>query len=82
MFAGHYGVGTGAKAADRWVPLWVLLVAVQVLDIVWAVLILADVEKARVAPGITDASDFDFTYYPYSHSLEAALGWSLLAGGP
>ncbi|MCL4515505.1 MAG: hypothetical protein M1379_07985 [Firmicutes bacterium] len=28
-----------------------------------------------VAPGITAASPFDFTYYPYSHGLFASLLW-------
>jgi hypothetical protein len=79
MFAGHYGVGYGGKEADRWVPLWVLFIAVQFLDVVWTILVLANVEKATIVPGLTDASDFQFTYYPYSHSLTAAIGWSVLA---
>jgi hypothetical protein len=79
VFAGHYGVGYGGKEAGRRVPLWVLFIAVQFLDVVWSILILANVEKARVVPGLTDANDFQFTYYPYSHSLSAAIGWAVLA---
>ena len=81
MFAGHCGVGTGAKAGERMVPLWALVLAVQWLDVVWATLVLLDVERVKVVPGLVDASDFDFTRYPWSHSLTAALGWSALAYG-
>jgi hypothetical protein len=33
MFVGHYGVSFAAKSVDRRVPLWVLFVAVQLLDV-------------------------------------------------
>src|SRR3954467_12501108 len=79
MFAGHYGAGLGAKAAERRVPLCVLLLAVQLLDVAWAFLVLLDVERAKVVPGLLDASDYRFEYYPWSHSLTAAVGWSVLA---
>jgi len=39
MFIGHYAPGFGAQAAKRQVPLWVLFVAVQWLDFVWATLV-------------------------------------------
>ena len=38
MFAGRHGAGLGAKAAEVCVPLWVLFLAVQWLDVVWSVL--------------------------------------------
>ena len=40
MFMGHYGVSFAAKPAHRRLPLWLLFVAVQWLDIWWAVLVL------------------------------------------
>ena len=40
MFVGHYGVSFAAKKADDSVPLWVLFLAVQLLDVVWAPLVL------------------------------------------
>jgi small-conductance mechanosensitive channel len=49
MFAGHYGAGLGAKAADARVPLWVLFLAVQRLDVVWSILVRANAFR-RVAP--------------------------------
>jgi hypothetical protein len=33
MFIGHYGVGFAAKRIDPSIPLWVLFVAVQLLDV-------------------------------------------------
>ena len=79
MFAGHYAAGIAAKAAGRTVPLWVLFVAVQFLDIVWGLLVLAGVEELRVEPGLLDASDLDLHYMPWSHGLLSALAWSALA---
>ena len=49
MFAGHYGAGLGAKAADARVALWVLFLAVQWVDVVWSILVLANAFR-RVAP--------------------------------
>jgi hypothetical protein len=35
MFVGHYGVSFAIKRGDKTIPLWVLFVAVQLLD-VWS----------------------------------------------
>ena len=37
MFIGHYGPAFGAKAAQQAIPLWVLFVAVQWLDVWWSI---------------------------------------------
>jgi hypothetical protein len=80
MFVGHYGVSFAAKGVDRTIPLWVLFLAVQLLDILWAPLILLGIEKVRIAPGITASNPLDLYYMPYTHSLVAALFWSCVAG--
>jgi hypothetical protein len=80
MFIGHYGPGFAAKAAVRAVPLWVLFVAVQFLDFVWAALVLLGVEKVRIVPGFTEGSPLDLYYMPYTHGLAGALVLSLLLG--
>lgn len=80
MFIGHYGVSFGGSAADRSIRLWVLFVAVQLLDIVWGVLVLLGVEDVRIVPGITATNPLDLYYMPYSHSLAAAILWSVAAG--
>ena len=79
MFVGHYAVSFYLKAREPKVPLWVLLLAVQLIDVIWALLVLAGIEHLAMVPGITRASPLDLVYVPYTHSLVAALGWSLLA---
>ncbi|HEX5031867.1 MAG TPA: hypothetical protein VFX78_10490 [Candidatus Eisenbacteria bacterium] len=79
MFVGHYGVSFAAKKADPSVPLWVLFLAVQLLDVLWAPFVLLGIEKVRIVPGITATNPLDLYYMPYTHSLVAALAWSLIA---
>lgn len=76
MFVGHYGVSFAARRSAASVPLWVLFVAVQLLDVAWAPLVLLGVEKVRIVPGITASNPLDLYYMPYTHSLMAALLWS------
>jgi hypothetical protein len=78
MFVGHYGVSFAAKRADHTIPLWVLFIAVQLLDVLWAPLVLLGIEKVRIVPGITASNPLDLYYMPYTHSLVAAIGWSLV----
>ena len=79
MFVGHYGVSFAAKTLDRAMPLWLLFLAVQWLDVMWAPLVLLGVEKVRIVPGITASNPLDLYYMPYTHSLVAALLWSAAA---
>jgi len=78
MFIGHYGVSFAAKAAEKRLPLWLLFVAVQWLDVVWSGLVMLNVEKLRIVPGFTEATSFDLYYMPYTHGLIGAL--ALAAG--
>ena len=79
MFVGHYGVSFAAKKGDASVPLWVLFVAVQLLDFAWAPLVLLGVEKVRIVPGFTRTNALDLYSMPYTHSLVAAVLWSAAA---
>ena len=79
MFVGHYSVAFAIKSDENRIPLWVLFVAVQFLDYIWATLVLLGIEKLRVIKGFTAGSMLDSYYHPYSHSLVAALVWSVLA---
>jgi len=79
MFVGHYSVAFAVKSEQNKIPLWVLFVAVQLLDFIWAPLVLLGIEKMRIAPGITAANPLDLYYMPYTHSLIGALVWSALA---
>ena len=77
MFVGHYGPSFAIRAARPEIPLWLLFIAVQLVDIVWAVLVLGGIEKLHIVPGITAANPLDLVYMPYTHSLAAALLWSV-----
>jgi len=79
MFVGHYGVSFAAKKAEPAIPLWVLFIAVQLLDVLWAPFVLLGIEKVRIVPGITASNPLDLYYMPYTHSLLAAIGWSVVA---
>jgi len=76
MFVGHYGVAFAVKSERNQIPLWVLFVAVQLLDFLWAPCVLLGIEKVRMVPGITATNSLDLYYMPYTHSLVGALIWS------
>src|SRR5216117_3942549 len=79
MFVGHYSVAFAAKSEKNRIPLWVLFVAVQFLDYIWATLVLLGIEKLRVIKGFTAGSMLDSYFHPYSHSLITAMAWSGVA---
>src|SRR6266403_1049944 len=79
MFVGHYSVAFAVRTEQNKIPLWVLFVAVQFLDYIWATLVLLGIEKLRVIKGFTAGSMLDSYFHPYSHSLIAALVWSVIA---
>jgi hypothetical protein len=79
MFVGHYGVAFAVKTERNKIPLWVLFVAVQLLDFLWAPFVLLGIEKVRFVPGITATNALDLYYMPYTHSLLGALFWSAVA---
>ena len=79
MFVGHYSVSFLAKSVEKTIPLWLLFIAVQFMDVLWAIFIMTGVEKVRIVPGFTRSNDIDLYYMPYTHSLVGALGWSVIA---
>src|SRR5438876_5229411 len=79
MFVGHYSVAFAVKDERNKIPLWILFVAVQLLDFLWAPFVLLGIEKVRIVPGITATSPLDLYYMPYTHSLIGALVWSTAA---
>ena len=75
MFAGHYGVSFLLKKIEPRLPLWSLFLAVQFLDVLWAVFVLLGIEHYRIVPGITASLPLDLYYIPYTPSLVAAVAW-------
>lgn len=81
MFVGHYSVSFATKRLEPKLPLWILFLAVQLLDVIWAPFVLLGIEKVRIVPGITRSNPLDLYYMPFTHSLVAALLWSIGAAG-
>jgi hypothetical protein len=79
MFVGHYSVAFAARSEKNKIPLWILFIAVQFLDHIWATLVLLGIEKLRVIKGFTAGSMLDSYFHPYSHSLIAGIIWSSVA---
>lgn len=79
MFVGHYGPSFAIKSIQPAIRLWVLFIAVQLLDVGWSVLVFLGIEKVRIVPGITASNPFDLYYMPFTHSLVAAFVWAIAA---
>jgi hypothetical protein len=79
VFTGHYSFSFASKRAESRIPLWLLFLAVQWIDVMWSIFVLLGIEKARIVPGITVSNALDLYYMPYTHSLLGALCWSVLA---
>ena len=78
MFIGHYGISLAGKKPAPRLSLGILFLAVQLLDILFALFVLLGIEKIRIVPGFTAYNPYDLYWMPYSHSLLAALIWSVL----
>ena len=78
MFIGHYAAAFAAKAAAPRAPLWTLMGAAQLLDIAFSGFLVAGLERFSVDPSLP-GNQAVLEHMPWSHSLPAALGWSVLA---
>ncbi|PIB93898.1 hypothetical protein [Caulobacter sp. FWC2] len=79
MFVGHYAAALAARAAEPRAPLWTYVLGCQAIDIAWSGLILAGVERASVDPSLP-GSALVLSHMPYTHSLPAAVLWSIAVG--
>ncbi len=79
MFLGHIGAGLAAKRLAPRTSTAVLLGAPLLLDLLWPIFLLLDVERVAIDPGNTAVTPLAFEHYPFTHSLLATLGWSVLA---
>ncbi|HJU65015.1 MAG TPA: metal-dependent hydrolase [Gemmatimonadaceae bacterium] len=78
MFLGHFGAALAGKYPAPRVSLGWLFAAGQLPDLVWPLLVLAGLERVRIAPGDTAFTPLAFEHYPWSHSLLAVLVWAAL----
>jgi hypothetical protein len=80
MFIGHLGIALAAKRVAPTVSTGVAVAAATGIDLVWPLFVLAGLERVEIDPGNTALTPLNFVQYPYTHSLLAVLGWSVLAG--
>jgi hypothetical protein len=80
VFIGHYALGLATKRLEPRMPLWVLLAAPQVLDLLWPIFVLVGIEQVEVAPGDTAFTPLRFVSYPWSHSLVMSIVWGVALG--
>jgi hypothetical protein len=80
VFVGHFALGFAAKGAAPAVSLGAIFAAVQFADLLWPNLLLLGYERVEIAPGDTVVTPLRFVWYPYSHSLVAAVMWAILVG--
>jgi membrane-bound metal-dependent hydrolase YbcI (DUF457 family) len=78
MFIGHYAVGFVLKKKANNIPLWLLFVSVQLVDILAFLLVLLGIEKISYNPSKNPFLRTIIEYVPYSHSLLANALLSLL----
>ena len=79
MFVGHYCAAFVAKRVEPRLPLWTLLLAVQLVDVFWGLFILLGIERASLDPGLP-GNPLVLSFMPYTHSLPATLLWAVTAG--
>ena len=83
MFIGHWAPAFAAVALSTDRPrLGTYFIAGQLVDWAFFPLFTAGIERARIVPGLTAMSSFDFYHMPYTHSLIGtaafAVGFGLL----
>jgi hypothetical protein len=78
MFVGHYSASFLGKAAAPRVPLWVFILAAQLVDVAWAIFILTGIERFHLDPTLP-SNPLVLEHMPYTHSLVATLAWAALA---
>jgi LexA-binding, inner membrane-associated putative hydrolase len=81
MLLGHYAVALAAKSYAPRASLGTLVLAAQLPDLIWPVLILLGWEHVAIVPGLMAASPFDFVHYPISHSLLTVALWAVVLSG-
>jgi membrane-bound metal-dependent hydrolase YbcI (DUF457 family) len=78
VYAGHFAVGLALKAREPKAPLWGILLGVGLLDLLFAVLVLAGVEEATITSGVPPGYSLDFI--DWSHSLLTSAVWAGVFG--
>ena len=81
MFVGHLAVGFASKRLAPATSLVWFVVAANLVDLIWPLLLLAGIEQARVVPGATAFTPLVFDSYPWTHSLLMGAVWAAALAG-
>ncbi|MFC1787310.1 hypothetical protein ACFLY8_04700 [Halobacteriota archaeon] len=73
MFIGHYAVGFLLKKRFKEIPLWLLFIAVQFVDILTFILVLLGIERISYNPTSNPFLRTLLEYVPFTHSLSSSL---------
>ncbi len=76
MFVGHYAATLAAKGAEPRAPLWTYALAAQLIDIGWSGLVMTGAERVSFDHSLP-GSPLVLEHMPWTHSLPAALLWSV-----
>src|SRR5262245_34853334 len=77
MLVGHLGAGLAAKAVEPRLGLGTLFAAAMLLDaLLWAMVLIGT--EAATVPGDYATQHYLYFNFPYSHSLLAAILWSVV----
>ncbi len=78
MFIGHLAIAFILKKFDKKLSLGLTFFAVFFVEMIWAVLVLAGIEKVNIVAGFTAYNDLQLVFMPYSHGLVATIFWGAL----
>jgi hypothetical protein len=76
VFVGHLGLALAAKRIAPRTSLGTLVVATSLVDFLWPLLLLAGVERVRIAPSPNPFLVLDFESYPVSHAAALVVAWA------
>lgn len=81
MIAGHFGFAAIVKSREPTTPLWALMLACQLLDVVFVPLFAAGIETIRPVAGTTGHGYGEaLIYADWTHSLVGALALAAVFG--
>ena len=80
MGVGHLGASLALRARCPRLPLFYLLRAGVLVDVLWGIAVLFGLERARIDLARGGAVPLVLESVPYTHSLVACVAWGVLAG--
>ncbi len=81
MLLSHIAAGLGSKKIAPRVSLCTLILASELADVVWILLVLLGIEHFRIVPGYTLMSPYDMYDSPFSHGLLSNLIIAVIFSG-